>query len=128
MKIVFFDGYCNLCNSWIDWLIRHDSSKNIQFASLQGTTAAPLLKQHHLESMDSILYFKDSVFYQRSTAVLLILADLGGAWKLAKIFFLIPTFLRDILYKWVAANRYRIFGKRNTCRIPTAEEKNRLLP
>ncbi|MES2964058.1 MAG: DCC1-like thiol-disulfide oxidoreductase family protein [Bdellovibrionota bacterium] len=129
-KIVFFDGYCTLCNSVVDGLIVLDRNSVLRFASLQGETARRLLAQKDLEiaDPDTIVYLRDGERYERSTAVLMILRDLGGSWKLISIFFFVPRPLRDLGYRFVAKIRYRVFGKRDTCRLPTAEERERLLP
>lgn len=131
MRIVFFDGYCNLCNSVVDWLMRVDHKKAIQFASLQGTTARDLLKAEALpQGLDpnTVIYFRQGKQYNRSSAALMILWDLGGAWALSAPLFLVPKFLRDLVYNLVAKTRYRVFGKKDTCRLPTPEERGRILP
>lgn len=129
MKIVFFDGYCSLCNSVVDWLINIDTAGEIKFASLQGETALHMLKgQAHSEGRDTIIYLRDEKIYERSTAILLILADIGGVGRVGKLVLIVPLFLRDFVYRWVAKYRYALFGRRDTCRLPTAQEKDRLLP
>jgi len=131
MKIVFFDGYCNLCNSVVDWLIRVDHKKKIQFASLQGTTANKLLDASALPEgldPDTVIYFRNGKQFDRSSAALMILFDLGGAWTLTAPLFLVPKFIRDLAYILVAKTRYRVFGKKDTCRLPTPEERERILP
>ncbi len=131
MRIVFFDGYCNLCNGLVDWLLKADTSQTLRFASLQGEAAKKYLKNtagKKAPNLDSIVYFREERAYQRSHAILMLLADLGGVWKFVKIFLIVPSTFRDLIYSLVAKNRYRIFGKRDTCRIPTPAEMNRLLP
>lgn len=130
MKILFFDGYCSLCNSLIDELIRRDKKNVLQFASLQGETA-----KSHLPSfvrstgdVDTVIYLREGKIYDRSTAILWMFQDLGGLWKFTGVFFLIPSFLRNIIYRVVARNRYRWFPKRETCRVPTVKEKQKILP
>jgi predicted DCC family thiol-disulfide oxidoreductase YuxK len=128
MKIVFFDGYCNLCNSLVDWLIKVDRSSELKFASLQGLTASKTLTPALVATpLDTVIYFTNGHTYLRSTAILKILWDLKGVWKLSGVFLIIPAFLRDVVYNIIARNRYRLFGKRDTCRLPTAEEKLRFL-
>lgn len=129
MKIVFFDGYCSLCNSLVDWLMGIDSSGQLKFASLQGETARQILGEAgpHVD-LDTVIYARDSVILESSTAVLSILSDVGGIWTLTKVFFLIPPPLRDSIYRLIAKNRYRIWRKRETCRVPTPNERGRLLP
>lgn len=129
MKIVFFDGYCSLCNALVDWLMRIDKRGHLKFASLQGTTASELLQKEQAPGdCDTIIYLRDKESFERSTAVLQILSDIGGVWQSAEILLLLPKTLRDVAYRIVAKNRYRIFGKRETCRVPTPQERDRLLP
>ncbi len=128
--IVFFDGVCNLCNGAIDWLVRHDPKRRIQYASLQGTTAAQIVPDHLNEGdPDSILLWVDGAVLSRSDAVLKILSYLSPGYRsLANAGKIVPRFLRDSIYKWVARNRYRWFGKRDSCRLPTPEERATFLP
>ena len=128
MKILFFDGYCTLCNGLVDWVMKMDHHHRIQFASLQGETA----RQHlHLNpesvDFDTVIYFKEGRSFERSNAILELLKDLGGFWIVLYVLKLIPVFLRDSVYNWVAKNRFRFFGRRETCRLPTPAEKSRLL-
>ena len=125
MKIIFFDGYCVLCNGFVDWLLKRDTKAIFKFASLQGETAKRLLGQDI--QLHTIIYFHDNQRLEKSTAVFMILSDLGGLWKITKIFRLVPSFIRDSLYDLVAKVRYRVAGKRNSCRLPTPEEKQRIL-
>lgn len=129
MKIVFFDGYCSLCNSLIDWLLQIDTTGKLKFASLQGKTATTLLNQGSWSvNLDTIVYLRNEKKITQSSAVLAILSDLGGIWAMTKILYIVPKFLRDFFYKIIANHRYRIFGKRDSCRMPTSEERERLLP
>ena len=128
MKILFFDGYCNLCNGLVDWVMKQDRRQTIQFASLQGKTAAEKLNLSSSKiDFDTVIYFKDQQTFERSNAILELLNDLGGFWRLFYIFKVIPVFMRDFIYNWVAKNRFRFFGSRETCRMPTPNEKARLL-
>ena len=129
MKILFFDGYCSLCNGLVDWLIKRDRKGVIKFASLQGITAGQMVPQNKGKiDFDTVVYFREGRLYERSEAILRLLEDLGGGWKAVRIFFILPAFLRDSVYRFVASNRYRFFRKRDTCRMPTLEEKERMLP
>ena len=129
-KILFFDGYCSLCNCLVDMLIRVDALSQLKFASLQGSTAKEILKLESNQPMDlnTVLYWRDGVIYNRSTAVLMIFNDVKGIWGWLRVFLFAPKFLRDSVYRVVANNRYRLFGRRDTCRIPLASEKERFLP
>lgn len=112
--------------------MRIDKSGKLRFASLQGETAARLLGDaagrfvHPLDS-DTVVYLRGNEEFERSTAVLEILADIGGGWRWTKIFFLVPKPIRDFVYRLVAKNRYRIMNKRESCRVPTEAESRRLL-
>lgn len=128
VRIVFFDGICNLCNHFVDWLIRHDDAHILKFASLQGETAKSHLQGHDLTDFKSVVYQRDGVFYSRSTAALMLVYDLGGWWRMVIFLRIIPSFLRNAIYDVVARNRYRWFGRRDTCRLPTPEEATLFLP
>jgi predicted DCC family thiol-disulfide oxidoreductase YuxK len=128
MKIVFFDGYCSLCNGLVDWLMKVDKSGELKFASLQGDNAKRLLAQNSVPlDSNTVVYLREDQIFERSTAILMIFSDMGGIWRLARMFFIIPKYIRDYIYKFIAAHRYRVFGKRNSCRISTNEERDRLL-
>jgi len=128
--IVFFDGVCSLCNATIDFLIRHDPDAKLRFASLQGATAAsrlPVEVRGELKTL--VLLTEAGGRYVRSAAVVRILWSLGGWLGLAgTLLWLIPLPLRDLGYRLVAGNRYRLFGRRETCRLPTESDAARLLP
>ena len=122
-RIVYFDGYCNLCNSAVEFLIRHDHKRVLKYASLQGHTASRRLPPGFSESLISMVFQKDNRLWKESSAALHSVIALGGMFRLAYIAFLVPPSLRDVIYKWVATNRYQWFGKRETCRLPTPEER-----
>lgn len=129
MKIVFFDGYCSLCNHLVNALMRIDKAGVLKFASLQGDTAERLLgRREPATGAETIVYLRDAAKFERSAAVLHILSDLGGFWRTARIFWLLPEAIRDLCYKLIARNRYRLMKKRETCRMPTQQERERLLP
>ncbi len=123
--IVFFDGYCSLCNRSVDFIIRHDPEHRIKFASLQSEFAQTFLPQHFRNDVrfDTIIFYSKGQFHVRSGAVLRILRLLDRfylRWMIA--FIVVPPFLRDFVYRILARNRYRWFGKKETCRIPTPKE------
>lgn len=128
--IVFFDGVCNLCNGAVDWLVKRDRQHRIQYASLQGSTAAAMVPEHLTDGdPDSILVWTDGVVLTRSDAVLKVLSYLSPGYRaIATVAKIVPRFARDSIYKWVARNRYRWFGKRESCRLPTPEERATFLP
>lgn len=128
MNVVFFDGYCSLCNHFVDWLMRTDKSGKLKFASLQGETATQLIGKKSQVEIDTVVYLRGAEQFERSSAVIQILKDIGGLWSILQIFIIVPPFIRDFLYRFVAKNRYRIFGKRDTCRLPSMAERERLLP
>lgn len=127
--IVLFDGVCNLCNSSVQFIIRHDSKKQFYFASLQSETGEILLKKHVIDptQTDSVIYIYKGKAYTRSTAALRIASQLDGPVKLLTVFRIVPRFIRNAVYDWIAANRYRWFGKREHCMIPTKEHLSRFL-
>jgi predicted DCC family thiol-disulfide oxidoreductase YuxK len=122
--IVFFDGVCNLCNASVQWLIKRDQKHQFRFAPLQGETAKLHLKITDENAIpQSVILFENGKVYQKSTAALRLAVKLGFPWFLAGIFFIIPRFLRDWVYDYIARNRYRWFGKKDACMIPTPELK-----
>lgn len=127
-QIIFFDGVCNLCNAFVDFLVRRDKDNNFFFAPLQGDTAKSKLPSGQPAKLSSVLLWNQGQVLQKSDAALTILQQLGGLWWFMRVFWAVPSFLRDLVYDFVAANRYRFFGKRETCRLPTAAEKARFLP
>lgn len=126
-QIIFFDGVCNLCNAFVDFLIARDKDQLFHFAPLQGETARARLPADAL-SLRSVVLWNQGERLEKSDAALMILQQLGGIWWLSRIFWVVPGFLRDLVYDFVAANRYGFFGKRETCRLPSPEEKARFLP
>ena len=127
--ILLFDGVCNLCNSSVQFIIKRDNKKIFSFASLQSDTGQKLLKDFNLTGTGiySIVYINDDKCYIKSTAVLHILKGLGGFWKLLFVFIIIPRFIRDFYYDLNAKSRYKLFGKRDSCMIPTPDIRSRFL-
>ncbi len=121
-KVILFDGICGLCNAWVDFVLRRDRANTFKFATLQGAFAQSRVPKA-VESLDSVVLISGDRIFYKSSAAIRILRDLGGFWKLSAFFLVIPSFLRDAIYDLVAFNRYRLFGKRESCRIPTAEER-----
>jgi predicted DCC family thiol-disulfide oxidoreductase YuxK len=126
--ILFFDGVCSVCNGLIDFMMLEDRNIALQFASLQGSTAKNLLDKKYIEDLNSIVYIEGDKIYTESTGVLQAVSSMGGIYKLLLILKLVPKFLRDKIYAYIAANRYKWFGKKDNCRMPTPEERDRLLP
>lgn len=127
--VIFFDGVCNLCNRSVQFVIKRDRAKKFRFASLQGKTAALVLKELNIApaDSDSFILLDEKKVYTRSTAALRVLRELGGLWKLLYVFIIVPPFIRDGIYNFIARNRYKWFGKREECMIPTPELKERFL-
>lgn len=126
--IVYFDGVCGVCNFFVDFLIRFDKRNKLLFAPLQGETAAKNLAIDPNQQFDTVIFHDKRKLYYKSSAALRILSVMGGGWKLFSIFLIIPAFIRDFIYDLIANNRYKLFGKKETCRIPTKEERKKFLP
>ena len=127
--LVLFDGVCNLCNSSVNFIIDRDRAGYFKFAALQDETVEPLLTRFDLstETMDSIVLVEEGTCYRESTAALRIARRLNGGWRLFYALIIVPRPVRDIVYRWIARNRYRWVGKRDTCRVPTPELKARFV-
>jgi len=127
--VILFDGICNLCSGWVQFLIRKDTNMKFRFAPIQSETGQRLLHTVGLESsnIETVIYLKENECFRESSAVLEILKDLGGLWTFASVLKLIPGTLRDGFYRFIAKKRYRFFGKRTTCFIPTPENQKRFL-
>ena len=129
-KIVLFDGVCNLCNSAVTFIIEHDKKDVFRFASLQSEIGRKLVEERGMdpEELDSIVLIDPGVaYYRKSTAALEISRELSGGYSLLKNFLFIPESLRDGIYNFVANNRYKWYGKKESCMIPTPELKSKFL-
>jgi predicted DCC family thiol-disulfide oxidoreductase YuxK len=113
----------------VKFIIRHDKRKSIYFAPLQSEAAKKLLSQRdeNLMNIDSVVYFKCDAHYIKSRAILHLLKDIGGIWKIFYPLIFIPVFISDSIYDIIAANRFRIFGKRDSCMIPSPDNKERFI-
>ncbi len=127
--IVLFDGVCNLCNGSVQLIIKRDPGARFRFASLQSAVGERLLAELRIDrrGLDSLIVVEEGRWYKESDAVLRIVRILGGPWRALGIFRLIPRPLRDRAYRIVARNRYRWFGRRETCWLPTPELRSRFL-
>jgi predicted DCC family thiol-disulfide oxidoreductase YuxK len=127
--IVLFDGVCNLCSAWVQFLLARDARRRFRFASLQSEAGAALARRHGLspEAMQSVVLVEGGRAWVRSSAVLRIARGLGWPWPALSLFAVVPPFVRDRVYDWVAANRYRWFGQRETCWLPRPEWRDRFL-
>lgn len=127
--VIFFDGVCGLCNRFVDFVLRRDPGGLFQFSPLQGETAAERLVPGDVADLKTVVLVDGNGTYRKSAAVIRVLRSLGGFWRLAAaLFWVVPRPIRDLGYSWIANNRYAIFGKKETCRLPTAEERSRFLP
>ena len=129
-KIVLFDGVCNLCNSTIQRIIKRDPKGVFQFAPLQGIAGKKLIEERKIDTskIDSILLIvPGEAYYVKSTAALKIGQQLKGYRTISKLLYLIPSSLRNIVYDFIARNRYKWYGKKEQCMIPTPELKARFL-
>jgi predicted DCC family thiol-disulfide oxidoreductase YuxK len=128
-QIILFDGVCNLCNGFVQFLIERDPKAKFKFASLQSVSGQTLLHKFGLPKDDfhSFVYIKGYNYFIKSSAGLNVLKDVGGLWQLFYIFILVPKFMRDFIYSFIAKKRYNLFGKRDTCMVPTEDIKHRFL-
>ena len=130
MPILLFDGHCNLCNAWVQYVVKRDSSSTIRFASLQSGAGRRLLEEHKIDAnyIDSLVLFEEERFSVSSNAALRTLSYFDG-WERHLIFLsVVPRSLRDLVYSFIANNRYKWFGRREQCMVPTAELSKRFLP
>jgi predicted DCC family thiol-disulfide oxidoreductase YuxK len=126
---VVFDGVCVLCSGWVRFLLKRDPARRFRFAAMQSQTGRTLLTRHGIDPDDPVTFLlvDEGGAFTDSTAVLRILTRLGGIWRLAGAFYAVPRVLRDSLYRFVARRRYRWFGKRESCFVPTPETADRFL-
>ena len=127
-RIVLFDGVCNFCASSIQFIIKHDKTNSLQFASLQSAIAQQLLSDYKMsKSLDGVVFVEDNKAYFKSAAAFRIARYFGGFWKILNVFSILPLFVTDFFYDIIANNRYKWFGKKETCMIPSPEIRNRFL-
>lgn len=128
-RIILFDAECVLCTANAKFILTHDRKKLFYLASMQGEVGAELFRRHGIDPADpsTILMIDGATVRKNSDAVISIYEGLGMPWKIAAVFRLIPSFLRDPVYRLIARNRYRIFGKLETCWVPPAHFRSRML-
>lgn len=127
-RIVLFDGECNFCDASVQFVIARDPKALFQFASLQSDVGVTLLKEYSVsEKTDSIVFIEGGKHYTESTAALKIARNLSGLWKICYVFMVVPKPLRNLVYRWIAKNRYQWFGKKQQCMLPTIEQRTRFL-
>ena len=127
--IILFDGVCNVCNGFVNFLIPRDTKNHFRFGSLQSDQAKELLKtfSHSSNDLSTVILVEDNQLYSQSTAVLKIARNMGGAWPLLYGFIIIPKPIRDFFYKLFANNRYKLFGKKDSCMMPTPALKAKFI-
>ena len=127
--VIIFDGVCNFCNSSINFIIKRDHSNKFVFTPMQSPAAQQLIADYNVENVgfDTFLLIKNGKCFYRTNAAIEIAKDLRGAWPLFKVFKILPRPIRDYFYRLFARNRYSIFGKMETCMVPTKELKNKFL-
>ena len=128
--VILFDGVCNLCNQSVQFVINHDPKSTFRFAALQSGFGQEQLREHRLDTNEfiSVVLLVGNKVYDRSRAALEIARRLNGLWPLLYVFVIVPPFIRNFVYDWISRNRYRWFGKRDECMIPTPELKARFIP
>ncbi len=129
-KIILFDGVCNLCNSAVQFVIQHDKNDIFRFVALQSELGQEILNYIGIDSanIDSIILYEPGVaYYYKSSAAIQIAKHLGGFWHFGTVFKIIPNGIRNLLYDYVAKNRYKWYGKKESCMIPTPELKVKFL-
>ena len=129
--IVLFDGVCNFCNGAVNFIIDRDKQGKFAFASLQSEIGMEIIKKYDLvvryKDLDSIILVKNNQVYIKSRAALEIARELDGGWPLFYMFIIFPSFILDFFYDLLAKYRYKLFGKSETCRVPTSDIRNRFL-
>jgi len=128
-KIILFDGVCNLCNNSVTFVIKRDKKDKFRFAALQEDAGKRLIEQYGIDTSktDSIILIENGKAYVKSTAALRVARHLGGLYPLSYAFMIIPNFIRNWVYDYVARNRYKWYGKKESCMIPTPDLKEKFL-
>lgn len=127
--VVLFDGVCNFCDASVQFIIRNDPAGKFRFAPLQSAFAREILQKNGLnpEVFDSVLLVENGKVYQKSAAALRIARKLRRLWPVLYVFIIVPPFIRNAVYDFIARNRYRWFGKKDACMLPTPEIRSRFL-
>jgi len=128
MNIILFDGICNLCNNTVSFLIKHDKNNIFKFAASQSNAGESIIRQYSLwDEGKSVIFIKDGIVFNKSDAIIEIAKQINGWPHIFKYACLFPKFLRDGIYNLIATNRYTLFGRKETCMVPTEENRNRFL-
>ncbi|MDX8290279.1 thiol-disulfide oxidoreductase DCC family protein [Metabacillus indicus] len=128
-KILLFDGVCNFCDGTVQFVLKHDKKEAFSFASLQSEAGQSLLRKHGLplEDYDSFVYLEEGKVHTKSTAALRVLKELGGMYKALYLLIAVPKPTRDAVYMMIAKNRYKWFGKKDACTLPSKDVRKRFL-
>ena len=127
-SIILFDGVCNFCNSAVNFIIRHDRARRFKFTPLQSEAGQRYKAEFGIgDDVDSIVLIEDGRAFTHSTAGLRIARGLGGTWSLAYALIVVPAFIRDYAYETFAKYRYRLFGRKDICMMPTPEIRERFI-
>ena len=128
-KIIVFDGVCNFCNAFVNFVLDRDPQGLFKFGTLQSPPAQEVLRQFHLSTDDyeTFLFIEEGKLFTKSTAAIKILRHLGMPWSLFGLFLIIPRQIRDPFYDFIARHRYQWMGKSNSCRVPTEKDRKRFV-
>jgi predicted DCC family thiol-disulfide oxidoreductase YuxK len=128
-RVIVFDGVCNFCNAFVNFVLERDSHGLFKFGTLQSSPAQEILRQFQLSTDDyeTFLLLEQGKLFTKSTAALKILGQLGIPWSLLGVFMIIPRPIRDVIYDFIARHRYQWMGKSESCRVPTEEERQRFV-
>lgn len=127
--IILFDGICNFCNSAVNFTIKRDKNKTIKFTPLQSEVGKALIKEYGFpeNDMSSFLLIENGKLYNKSTAALKVCRHLKGLWPFCYVFIIVPAFIRNAVYDFIAKNRYKWFGQKEECMVPTPDVRARFL-
>lgn len=126
-KVIFFDGYCGLCNGFVDFIMKVDKKNIFYFSPLQSDFAKKNLPSEYTSDLKSIVVLINGQSFRKAKAVLAVFEQLGGLWWTLSLGKILPESLLNILYDLIASNRYRLFGKSDTCRLPTPAERQKFI-
>lgn len=129
-RIILFDGVCNFCSFWVKFALKRDKKARLRFTTLQGETAKTLLPKFHIDptALSTVIFIDGGKAYTQSSAALRICRYLNNGWPLLYALMIVPKFIRNGIYNLIARNRYKWFGKQESCMLPRPEERERFLP
>lgn len=127
--VILFDGVCNFCNSSVNFVIKNDKKGQIKYAALQSFAGQQILDDYKFSNatLDTFVFIENGKLYTQSTAALRVCKQLTGLWPAMYVFIIVPRFIRDGVYNFIAKNRYKWFGKKDSCMIPTPDVRSRFL-